>query len=109
MIRIHIKQSKTYPFQQSVHMCLGKTSNDICSVNSLLAYLVRRQGTLAPLFAMEDGQYLTRELFRAQLDTILQEAGLNAKDYNTHSFRIGPVTSACEAGISDSNIQILGR
>ena len=48
---------------------------------------------------MENGQYLTRELFRGQLNTILQEAGLNAKDYNTHSFRIGAATTAHEAGI----------
>ena len=109
MIRIHIKQSKTDPFQQGVHVCLGKTDNDICPVNSLLAYLVRRCGTPGPLFVMEDGQYLTRELFRAQLNTILQEAGLNAKDYNTHSFRIGAATSAREAGISDASIQMLGQ
>ena len=49
---------------------------------------------------MKNGQYLTRELliFRGQLNTILQEAGLNAKDYNTHSSRIGAATTAREAG-----------
>ena len=102
-------QSKIDPFWQGVHVCLGKTDNDICPVNSLLAYLVRRSGTPGLLFAMEDGQYLTRELFRAQLNTILREAGLNAKDYNTHSFRIGAATSAREAGISDASIQMLGQ
>ena len=50
---------------------------------------------------MDNGQYLTRQLFGTQLDKILQEAGVNAKLYNTHSFRI-------EAGISDVNIQMLG-
>ena len=64
---------------------------------------------MVTLFVMEDGQYLTRELFGAQLNTILQEAGLNAKDYNTHSFRIGAATSARKAGISDASIQMLGR
>ena len=78
-------------------------------MNSLLAYLVRRRGTPGPLFVMENGQYLTQELFRAQLNTILQEAGLNAKDYNTHSFRIGAATLAREAGISDSSTQMLGQ
>ena len=60
MIRIHIKQSKT---DQGVHVYLGKTNNDICSVNSLFAYLVRRRGTLGPLFVMKNGQYLTLVLF----------------------------------------------
>ena len=107
MIRIHIKKSKTDPFRQGFHLYFGKTNNDICLVNSLLAYLIRRRGTPGPLFVMEDGRYLTRELFRAQLNTILQEAGLNAKDYNTHSFRIGAATSAHEAVISDASIQML--
>ena len=58
---------------------------------------------------MDNGQYLTRQLFGTQLDKILQEAGMNAKLYNTHSFRIGAATSAREAGISDVNIQMLGH
>ena len=90
-------------------MCLGKTNYDICPVNSLLAYHVSRLGTPVPLFVIEDGRYLTRKLFRAQLNTIFQEAGLNAKDYNTHSFRKGAATSAREAGISYSSVQMLGR
>ena len=48
-------------------------------------------------------------MFGAQLNNILQEAGLNANHYNTHSFRIGAATSAQDSGISDANIQMLGR
>ena len=59
MIRINIKQSKTDPFQQGVHLCLGKTGNIICPITSLLPYLMVRKGTPGPLFVMENGQYLT--------------------------------------------------
>lgn len=109
MIRIHVKQSKTDPFRQGVHLCLGRTSNVICPISSLLPYLIIRKGAPGPLFVMENGQYLTQQLFRAQLNSILQEAGLNVKHYNTHSFRIGAATSAHDSGISDANIQMLGR
>ena len=109
MIRIYIKQSKTDPFRQGVHLCLGRTGNAICPVTSLLSYLIIRKGTPGPLFVMENGQYLTRQLFGAHLNSILQEVGQNAKHYNTHSFRIGAATSARESGVSDENIQMLGR
>ena len=74
----------------------------------MLSYLTVRKGSPGPLFIMENGQFLTRHLFGAQLDSILQEAGQNTKHYNTHSFRIGPATSAHDAGIFDANIEMLG-
>lgn len=57
---------------------------------------------------MENGQFLTQQLFGTQPDSILHETGQNTKHYNTHSFRIGAATSAHDAGISDANIQMLG-
>ena len=109
MIQVHIKQSKTDPFRQGVHLCLGKTDNDVCPINGILPYLIVRKGTPGPLFIMENGQYLTRQLFGSRLNCILHEAGLNAKHYNTHSFRIGAATSARVHGMLDIHIQMLGR
>ena len=39
----------------------------------------------------------------------LQKAGLPAKDYAGHSFRVGAATTAAVAGLEDSTIQTLGR
>ena len=58
---------------------------------------------------MDDGTYLTRGIFSARLADTLQEAGIDSKGYNTHSFRIGVATTANEKGISDVNIKMLGR
>ena len=42
VIRITIKQSKTDPFRKGVNLFLGRTSVDLCPVESLLNYLVVR-------------------------------------------------------------------
>ena len=55
------------------------------------------------------GKPLTRQYLVSSLSAILLKAGLDDSSYNTYSFRIGAATSAKEAGISDSQIQMLGR
>ena len=42
VIQVMIKQSKTDPFRQGVHLCLGKTGSLVCPVNAILAYLAVR-------------------------------------------------------------------
>ena len=54
MVRIHIKQSKTDPFQQGVYLCLD---NIACPINSTLFFLTVRKGFPCPLFIMENGQF----------------------------------------------------
>ena len=46
VVRVSIKQSKTYPFRQGVNLFLGKTRSDLCPVAALLKYLVVRGSTL---------------------------------------------------------------
>ena len=50
---------------------------------------------------------LTRVVLVAKVQEALQQAGLNHKDYNGHSFRIGAATSAAQKGLD--SIQILDR
>ena len=109
LVRVTIKQSKTDPFRQGVTLFLGKTGSAICPVEALLPYLAVRSSRPGPLFVLEDGRMLTRQLFGTALDTILEALQLDHGKYNTHSFRIGAATSAKEAGIADSHIMMLGR
>ena len=110
MVKIHIKQSQRLtPLRQGVYLCLGKTNSIVCPINSMLFYLTVRKGSPGSLFIMKNGQFLTQQLFGTQLDSTLQEAGQNTKHNNTHSFRKGAATSAHDAGISEANIQMLGR
>ena len=109
LIRVTIKQSKTDPFRKGVHIFLGRTGKAICPVTAILPYLAIRGNTEGPLFTMKEGRPLTRQVFGSELTRILRNAGLQADQYNTHSFRIGAATSAKQAGISDLHIKMLGR
>ena len=109
MITVTIKQSKTDPFRVGCKLCLGKTSKDVCPISALLPYLAIRGAGYGPLFILASGAYLTRRSFASLLSETLQEAGVDSKGYNTHSFRIGAATTAKEKGISDVHIKMLGR
>ena len=68
------------------------------------SFLRRRTAGRGPIFTFKNGTYLTRDrlarfLARHFVDTRI----------NTHSFRIGGATALSQAGIPDSQIQILGR
>ena len=47
-----------------------------------------------PLFVMENKKPLTRQRFYSSLAAVLEQSGLNHRNYNTHSFRIGAATTA---------------
>ena len=109
VIQVKIKQSKTDPFRQGVDIYLGRTGKDICPIQAIVPYLIIRGAQPDPLFVFSDGSYLTRQRFASLITSTLQRAGINDKQYNTHSFRIGAATTAKEAGISDVEIKMLGR
>ena len=108
-IQVTIKQSKTDPFRQGVQLHLGKTGLEICPINAIVPYLAVRGASPGPLFMFEDGSFLTRPRFATMISKTLRQAGIDDKQYATHSFRIGAATTAKEAGISDVHIKMLGR
>ena len=55
----------------------------------------------------QDGSYLTRQRFASLISSILQLAGIDDKQYVTHSFHIGAATTAKEVGISDVHLKML--
>jgi len=75
-------------------------------VEVLLAYLSRRGG---PLFQWENGLLLTNSKFVTFISAALEKAGLAAKDFSSHSFRIWAAITAAMSGLEDSTIQTLGR
>lgn len=108
-IQIKIKQSKTDPFRQGVYIYLGKTDQDVCPVAAIIPYLAIRSGNPGPLFILEDGRMLTRQIFKSAIDSVLLEIPLKKECFNTHSFRIGAATSAIDAGIPAVQVKMLGR
>ena len=108
-VRVHIKASKTDPFRKGVNIFLGRTSNLLCPVAALLAYVAIRGKSPGPLFCMANGAYLTRDLFVSEVRKALVAAGVDQSKYSGHSFRIGAATTAASAGIADSTIKTLGH
>ena len=88
---------------------LGRTSADLCPVESLLSYLVVRGTKDGPLFIFKDGRPLTRQRLVSALRGVLQAAGVDQSKYSGHSFRIGAATTAAAKGMEDSIIKTLGR
>ncbi len=94
--------------QRAVSIALHRRS-DVCPVQSLHAYLLRRGFSNGPLFCTEDGRAVPRQLFTNYLALIFRTCGLNPTQYKGHSFRIGAATLAAESGLSDAQIRLLGR
>ena len=90
-------------------MVSGKTGDDLCPVSALLSYLACRGIKPGALFTWADGFPLLKTKFVQAVRSALTKAGLHAKDYAGHSFRIGAATTAATVGIQDSAIHILGR
>ena len=108
-LEVRIKASKTDPFRKGISVYLGRTDTDLCPVAAILGYMVHRGFRQGPFFMFQDGRFLTRDRFVAQVRRALQAAGVDSSQYAGHSFRIGAATTAALCGIQDSLIKTLGR
>ena len=75
---------------------------------AVLSYMVLRGPAPGPLFLFSDGSSLTSARFVAVIWSALLQAGIDAKSYSGHSFRIGAATTATLCEIPDSLIKVLG-
>ena len=80
-----------------------------CPVKAMETYLGIRPEGRGPLFCHIDGSPLTRYQFDAVLKKTLFESGVGARQYGTHSFRIGAATTAALKGIPAEQIMTMGR
>lgn len=110
MVFVSLKQSKTDQLRKGVTIVLGRTNRSpLCPVSALLSYLVVRGMAPGPLFIWDNGHFLTRTHFVAEVKKALELAGADASDFNGHSFRIGTASTAAANGMEDSLIKTLGR
>ena len=109
MVCLHLKKSKTDPFHQSIDVYVGATGSDVCPASTLLQYIGVHSSTAGPLFVFHCGQFLTRSLLVSHLQRALEQAGMEHKNFNGHSFRIGAATTAAQCGIENSVIETMGR
>ena len=108
-LEVAIKASKTDPFRKGVKVYLGAPGAELCPVAAILSYMVIRGSLPGPFFMFEDKRPLTRDRFVGEMRKALEQAGVTAKQYSGHSFRIGAATTAASCGLQDSLIKTLGR
>ncbi len=108
-LRVTLRQSKTDVFGTGVSIYVGATTSILCPVAAVLSYLARRPPVPGPLFLLEDGSPLSRQVLMLNVRQTLMRAGMDVTNFKGHSFRIRAATTAALAGISDANIQLHGR
>ncbi len=112
-IEVHVKASKTDIFRKGAFIYLGKTECDLCPVSAILAYMcgagLHKRKVPCPFFQHSNGTPLTRVRLVRELRAALAAAGVDAREYAGHSFRIGAASTAAMCGMPESLIKTLGR
>ena len=63
--------------------------------------MISKRCRSGPLFTFQDGRPLTRQRFVVAVRSALVSAGVDAKQYAGHSFRIGAATTQGPRGLHD--------
>ena len=76
---VSLRHSKTDIFGAGVTIHLGRTDDILCPMSALLAYmyLARRPSTPGPLFLLQSGKPLSRQLLVSKVRHTLESAGLD--------------------------------
>lgn len=107
-LTISLPASKTDPFRQGITLTVAATKDKACAIASMRnLYDKYPTSPETPLFQQEKGAF-TREFVTSNLRTYLYRLKYEG-NYSGHSFRRGAATSAKEAGLTDNEIQLLGR
>ena len=72
-------------------------------------YLLLRGEAPGPLFIWQGGSNVNSSFFSEHLNKSLSWAGIPTTIYKGHRFRIGRATTVVMAGVSDEDIQRMGR
>ena len=100
--------SKTDPFRQGVTLTISAANDEACAVKSLRNLFERfPKSHYHPLFSTSAGTF-SRGYVTKKLQEGIRILGYGG-NYSGHSFRRGAATSARLAGLSDQEIQLLGR
>lgn len=101
--------SKTDPFRRGITLTIAASNDPACAVSSL-QNLFRRfpKSPNSPLFQLPEAVAFSRQYLAAALKTYLQMAHIPGK-FSGHLFRRGAATTARQAGLTEDEIQLLGR
>ncbi len=112
-IAYFIKQSKTDQERRGHFINIFNLPSPIQTYQALFSYFQLRnaqaKSTLDPLFVDDSNHPVTRFWFQKYLKLIITQAGLPAGHFSSHSFRIEAATTEAQKGLSQNQIQTLGR
>ncbi|XP_016109652.1 uncharacterized protein, partial [Sinocyclocheilus grahami] len=112
-ISYFIKQSKTDQTRKGHFIFIFNLQSPILPYQALLAFIQLKisQSKLPsdPLFTDDSNRPVTRFWFQKHLKSVLLLSGIPADNFSSHSFRIGAATTAAKKGLSQQQIQALGR
>ncbi|XP_062622103.1 uncharacterized protein LOC134283613 isoform X1 [Saccostrea cucullata] len=93
----------------TLQLSANKENKQLCPVLAIWDYMKLRGQNAGPLFMFQDKSPISRQYFNQQLKISLTFLNYDTKSYKGHSFRIGATTWAKSKGVSDDQIQLLGR
>ena len=112
-LELTLPASKTDPFRHGIQLTIAASYDAGCPVSAMKRFLEidRHRPAVAPLFCIGiyEQRPFTREYVVQRLREIAIQGGLGRGAWNGHSFRRGAATWAAQVGITESQIQTLGR
>ena len=109
MLRVFLRVSKCDQMGRGAYVFVGRTSNSLCPVAAVLAYMTKRGTLHGQFFCDQQGKPLCKVRYVAELKRALSAVGVDQSLYAGHSFRIGAATAAAMAGMEEATIRTLGR
>jgi len=110
IVQITFRRSKNNQYGRNQSISInGLPGSSLCPVRTVEGYLLVRPKMARSFFSHFDTTALTRHEFQLVLKKATEAAGLHARHFTSHSFRIGAATAAAASGSSSQQIQTAGR
>ncbi|XP_069834815.1 uncharacterized protein [Dendropsophus ebraccatus] len=107
-LRLRLRVSKTDQYRKGVWIPIQGVQGSVCPVRCVAAYsAIRPQAH--NFFVHADSTPVTRFQFISVFRRCLSAIGIPPGDFSSHSFRIGAATEAARAGLSEVEVQRIGR
>lgn len=108
-VQITLRHSKTMQIPHPIIIHLSQAPIEVCPVKFLQTYFSTHNHTEGPMFQNHAGSQVSYHFVTQNLQKAVSFIGLNPQFYKGHSFRIGAATEAAKRGLSQIEIQKLGR
>lgn len=110
LVSVVVRKSKTDQAGKGVILELfrGELAG-LCPVTAVSQLMAVRPNREGPFLMHKDGSYLSRFQFIAVFRKCLKAAGLDPRQFGSHSFRIGVATEASRWGLGAKMIKRIGR